>query len=117
MKQIQILIILFIILRLIFYFLPNQNLILSASEGKQRIELYEKNKKFSIQYEGVPNGEGKYFLNGDSIFLQYKQPELQQNENITHLLIINRATNTIQSIDKADFRARIDLNKITKSQE
>lgn len=117
MKQIQILILLFIVLRLIFFFLPDQNLLLSASEGSHRIELYEKDQKFSILYDGMHKGEGKYSQRGDSIMLQYNQTELQQNENIAHILIINQATNTIESIDKADFRARIDVNNLSKSQE
>ena len=90
--------------------------IFSAFDELHYIILYKKNNDFEILYNGINTAVGKYSIKGDTIRLTYdknKFKEFDPNEKLTKVILINKNSKRVKSIDntKSPFCADIDLDK------
>ncbi len=89
-----------------------QDLLLSASDEFHMLELHKSGSEFKMLYNGFNWAEGTFRFMNDTIFVKYNSEDL--NNSLARRIVIDRKTNTIKSIDGANFCAVIDINKFEK---
>ena len=90
-----------------------------ASDELHIVTLYEQDEMFELLYNGFNTAKGTYVLEGDTIYLTYKENqfnEFDSNAILTGVLVIDKASKKVRSLDsKVNFCAFIEVdNRINR---
>ena len=91
-----------------------KEILFKASDELHIVTLYEQDERFELLYNGFNTVKGTYLLEGDTIYLTYKENQFEAfdtNELLTNVLVIDKASKKVRSLDnRRSFCAFIDVD-------
>jgi len=120
MKHFKFITLLLLLLALIISITKKEETIFEASDELHFVHLFKEEQNFILLHNGINSAKGKFEIKGDSIFLDYNQDEILENENLesvhaneilTRVLLIEKKK--VKSIDGKLFCADIIKNEIS----